>query len=411
MPGGQPISHITLGYIVVGIILGTAWLLPQAYPSEVSTTTGVTASQIDIGSCCPLTGGLAERGHQLLLGAQTYLQYVNELGGINGRKVKLAECDDRYDPDSAISCFNSCLKDKTLAGAFFVGSAAIAKYVRMADANQMPLLGFCSGTASIYEPHPAVFVLRRSYADEVKEQVKELYGRCALRRFAIVYQSDSLGASVRESAIQALNGYGARPLVEASYSRNAPEIDEAYRVIKAAQPQVVILGANAEALKSLIRKKKDDNWQALFVGLSVADDYMEELGKSADGTIVTQVVPLLSDDQLPAVKLFNKLHAKYDAKTAATNTAFEAFLNACVFAESLKRCGATVTRQALVRALESLHDYDIGAGPNCKVNFSHANHVGWPSDSVYFTIVRGGKLSKMSNSDWTAVVKPVKDVK
>jgi ABC-type branched-subunit amino acid transport system substrate-binding protein len=408
MRAGQRITDGTVVSIVAVIILCALVLLSPSFAQQLA---GVTASQIDIGSCCPLTGGLAERGHQLLLGAQTYLQYVNEQGGINNRKIKLTQCDDRYDPDSAISCFNTCLKEKMLAGAFFVGSAPIAKYVRMADATGMPLLGFCSGTASIYEAHQAVFVLRRSYADEVKAQVRELYGRCGLRRYAIVYQNDSLGAAVRESAIQALDGYGARPLVEASYSRSAPEIEEAYRVIKSARPQVVILGANAEALKALIKKKKSDHWQALFVGLSVADDYMEELGKSADGAIVTQVVPLLSDDQLPAVKLFNKLHAKYDAKVAATNTAFEAFLNAYVFAESLKRCGVTVTRQGLVAALESLHDFDIGAGPNFKVSFSHANHVGWPAGSVYFTIVRGGRLSKMTDSDWSAVVKSLVEIK
>jgi ABC-type branched-subunit amino acid transport system substrate-binding protein len=410
MPAGKWITHRTFFCVVVGIMLVAFLLLPRTLAQHTNVP-GVSSSQIDLGSCCPLTGLLAERGQQLQLGAQTYLQFVNEQGGISGRKIKLMQCDDHYDADSAITCFNSCLKEKVFAGAFFVGSAAIGKYVRMADTTRMPMLGFCSGSASIYESHPSVFVLRRGYADEIKQQVRELCGHRGIKRIAVIYQNDARGAVVRESAIQTLSGYGVRPVTEASYSRNAGEIEEAYRTVKQAKPQAVLLGVNAEALKALIKRKLEDNWQTLFVAESVADDYLEELGKAADGTILTQVVPLLSEEQLPAVKLFNRLHAKYAGKTPPANTAFESFLNALVCVEALKHCGQNLTRQGFVQALESLHDLDIGAGANYRVNFSSGNHVGWPLSSIYFTVVRGGRLSRITEADWASLVKPVMEPK
>jgi len=127
---------------------------------------GVTDSEILIGSCCSLTGALAERGAQLESGARSYLDSINKAGGVNGRKINLSVCDDKYDPEVAILDFNNCLKNKVFAGCFFFGSPPIAKYARMADSSRLPMFGFCSGTPSIYEPHPTLFVLRRSYREE-----------------------------------------------------------------------------------------------------------------------------------------------------------------------------------------------------------------------------------------------------
>ena len=95
--------------------------------------TGVTDTEISLGSCCSLTGALAERGHALTLGSNAYFSVYKRKRGLSGRKIKMNFCDDKYDGEQAITCFNTCLKDKVFAGAFFVGSAPIAKYVRMGE--------------------------------------------------------------------------------------------------------------------------------------------------------------------------------------------------------------------------------------------------------------------------------------
>src|SRR5437868_5311557 len=73
---------------------------------------GITADEIRIGSCVPLTGTKNSRGHEVIVGASTYFSQINDRGGINGRKVKLSSFDDCYDPERAIECFNTNLKNK-----------------------------------------------------------------------------------------------------------------------------------------------------------------------------------------------------------------------------------------------------------------------------------------------------------
>src|ERR1700722_11099719 len=106
--------------------------IAQAPPKlQVSPQEGISETELKVGSCIALTGTLQERRHQIALGANTFISYLNDKGGVNGRKIKLTVCDDAYQPDKAIECFNNYLKNKVFIGAFFAGSAPISKYVRM----------------------------------------------------------------------------------------------------------------------------------------------------------------------------------------------------------------------------------------------------------------------------------------
>lgn len=104
---------------------------------------GITEHQIKIGSCCALSGPAAKLGIRLNEGASSYLDYVNDHGGVNGRKIVLTVHDDDYDPSKAVSCFNQMLRENELAGAFFVGSPLAARYVPMAESHTCRFWEFC----------------------------------------------------------------------------------------------------------------------------------------------------------------------------------------------------------------------------------------------------------------------------
>ena len=385
---------------LLAVCFGLSGFVPSYAEEPTAQTPGVTDTDIVIGSCVALTGALQERGREVTLGANTYLHYINDKGGINGRKVKLATCDDGYDSEKAIQCFNGCLKDKVFAGAFFVGSAPISKYVRLGDVHRMPLFGFCTGTPIIYEGHAHEFVLRAGYADEVQRMVDELINR-GITKFAVIYQNDAFGAAIRESTIKALQSRHLRLASEASYARNSgvAEAEAAYKTVRSANPEAVILGATSSSLTNVIKKRDEEKWTALFATVSVADDYLSELGKAADGVILTQVTPPL-DEHLPAVALYNKLRLRYKPGSKLTATGFESFLNAIVMTEALKRAGRDLTREKFVKAMESIHDLDLGAGSSFKVSFTAQDHRGFAPTSIYFTVVHDGQITNMKDSDW-----------
>jgi ABC-type branched-subunit amino acid transport system substrate-binding protein len=139
--------------------------------STFNERSGVTDTQIRIGSCCALTGPAALLGTQLVRGAQAYLNFINESGGVNGRQIKLITYDDGYDPIRAIRCFNQLLKENIFAGAFFVGTPTAAKYVPMAETRQVPLVGLFTGAQLLHEPfRPHVISVRASSMTKLKSK-------------------------------------------------------------------------------------------------------------------------------------------------------------------------------------------------------------------------------------------------
>ena len=72
-------------------------------------------------------------------------------------------------------------------------------------------------------------------------------------------------------------------------------------------------------------------------------------------------------------------------------------MDAMVLVEGLKKAGKDLTREGLIEAIESLHDADIGLGPQLKLNYSAKSHKGF--DHVIPTVIRGGRAVPFT--DWS----------
>src|SRR5207248_5059827 len=66
-------------------------------------TTGVTDSTITIGLHAPVTGAAPFPTTSFQDGKDLYFNYLNDKGGINGRKVRVFFEDDGYNPSQAVS--------------------------------------------------------------------------------------------------------------------------------------------------------------------------------------------------------------------------------------------------------------------------------------------------------------------
>jgi branched-chain amino acid transport system substrate-binding protein len=88
-------------------LLAAAVLLSTAIGNVALAETGVTDSEILLGTAHALTGQNAAAGKEMDMGINSYIKEINAKGGVFGRKIRVVSCDDRYEPDGAIACFNS----------------------------------------------------------------------------------------------------------------------------------------------------------------------------------------------------------------------------------------------------------------------------------------------------------------
>lgn len=364
---------------------------------------GITDTEILIGSCAALEGPANFLGTQTVLGAKTYINYINDQGGVNGRKIKLVSYDDSYEPTKAIDCFKELVEEKVFAAGFFVGSPTAAKHVVLAANNQIPIVGLFTGAQFLHEPFkPYIINVRASYYDETQAQINNLWNVLGIRKIAVIYQEDAFGVAVLEGVKLALKKYGSTPIGLSSFQRNTLDVERAISQVRESNPEAVIMVGAYAPLAEIVKRSKNGGFSPLFLTVSFVgtEAFIQAAGKSAEDTIITQVVPSY-DDKLSTVMLYRRLLKQYFPKEKENFVNLEGFVDAMVLVEGLKRAGRDLNRTKLIQAIESIRDMDIGLGQKLKLNYGKQDHKGF--DSVYYTVVRGGKA--VSFEQWQSLKK------
>jgi branched-chain amino acid transport system substrate-binding protein len=386
--------------VISAIACLSVWAAVSADSMRAQNVPGVSEQEILIGSCSALEGPSKFLGTETVNGANAYFAMINEAGGVAGRKLKLTVSDDSYDPAKAQGCFERLLSRNVFALGFFVGTPTALKYLPLAESNKIPLVGLFTGAQTLYQPlrHWVVNV-RASYFDETREQIDGMWGALGYRKIAVIYPDDAFGAAVLEGVTAALKAHGAEPVAIASYVRQTTQVGAAIDTVRAAKPDAVVVVGPSNTVAPILKQAHEKGWKPLFSTVSFVgtDELIGEAGEDANGVVVTQVVQPYYLTDFKAVQLYRRALQKYYPGTQANFVSFEGFVDAMVLAEGLKRAGKDLTREGLIRGIESIHDLDIGLGPQLKLDYGSKDHKGF--DHVVPTVIRGGRAVPFT--DWT----------
>lgn len=391
--------RITVSRYSVGLCAALVCVPASSRLAQGQTAPGVTENEILIGSCSALEGPSHFLGTETVSGAKAYFDMINDSGGVDGRKLKLLSYDDSYDPAKTEACFNRLMEQKVFALGFFVGTPTAVKYLPLAERNKIPLVGLFTGAQTLYVPlrHWIVNV-RASYFDETREQVNGLWGTLGYKKIGVIYPDDPFGTTVLEGVKAALKTHGAEPLATGSYQRQTTQVGGAIDAVRAANPEAVVLVGPANTVAPILKQAHARGGKPLFLTVSFVgtDDLIEEAGSDAEGMVVTQVVPPYYLTEYKTVALYRRTLAKYYPSAQPNFVSLEGFVDGMVLVEGMKKAGKELTREGLIRGIESLHEFDMGLGAKLKLNYSSKEHKGF--DSVIPTVVRGGRAVPFT--DW-----------
>jgi branched-chain amino acid transport system substrate-binding protein len=363
---------------------------------------GVTDREILIGSCAALEGPSSFLGLETVRGAEAYFQSVNDEGGVNGRKLRLISYDDSYDPNKAQGCWDKLMAQKIFALGFFVGTPTAVKYVPLADSNEVPPIGLFTGAQTLYSPlRRWIINVRASYFDETREQVEGLWDTLHYRKIGVIYPDDAFGTTVLQGVQAALKTKNAEPVASASYARQTTQVDDAIEKVKSANPDAVVVVGPSNTVGPILKQAHAKGWKPRFVTVSFVgtDELIQQAGTDAEETVVTQVVPPYYLSDLKTVALYRRTLQKYMPAARPNFVSLEGFVDAMVMVEGLKKAGKELTREGLIHAIESIHELDMGLGPQLKLDYSPKDHKGF--DHVIPTVIRGGRAVPFS--DWSVV--------
>ncbi len=381
---------------IVKLFLSICLVMGMALP--LLAETGVTDSEILIGSSLVLEGPTSYLGIQTNHGMMAYINKVNDEGGVNGRKIKVIAYNDGYDP---LTCVQNTQKlineDKVFALSCYVGTPTSVKAQPVWTNAKVPLTGFFTGAEALRTPFNRQNIhVRASYYQEAATIIDALVKQLALKKIAVFYQYDAFGEAVKKGTEIALEKYGMAPVEYGSFERGTVNIEEGLKKIVEAQPEaVVMVGTYAPLARFVIAAKAAGLTKTIFHTVSFVgpEALVKELGTNTNNVVVTLVVPPYTNLSVPVVAEYNEALPKYFPNDSANFVSLEGFINAKVLVEGLKRAGNDLTREKYLDAIETIKSGEMKTGLG--LSYGPIDHVGL--DKVYIGQVKDGKFAEVAN--------------
>jgi len=369
--------------VSVSAVLAVFGLVAQALPAQAAEV-GVSSSEIKLGMTVPMTGA-ASLGYNKIPGAaKAYFDYLNENGGVYGRKIKLIVEDDKYVPTEAVAKTNKLiLKDKVMALFAPLGTAnnrAVASAVNPAKRG-VPVLflntGF-SGFADL-QKYPTHYMVLPSYVMEAKIMAEYIKANFADKKIGLLYQDDDFGVD----ALAGFKSAGVNFAVKVPYASGSQGAAAAAGWItkfKAAEADVVILFAVSSATSAMLgvaaQLKYAPQWMLGSVGGDATT--IKATGVPA-GVLYNSIgfspVPATTDMKDEYVKLFSDIYAKAVPGSAFDLNVLLGMNSAFMTAQALKAAGPNPTRKSLMAVIDSKGATFANAAL-VPLGYSKTSHVG-----------------------------------
>ena len=353
---------------------------------------GVTDQKILLGQSAAFSGPAAQLGIQLHAGAKAYFDQINEQGGVFGRKIEIITADDKYESNLAAANTKKLIEEDNVFALFgYVGTPTSNAALPIFSKAKVPFFAPFTGAQSLREPfNREIFNIRASYFDETEYLVQKLVNT-GLKNIAVFYQNDAYGQAGLAGVERAAKKMNI-PLVErVTVERNSVDVKAAVDKVLPKHPDAIIQISAYSSCAAYIKAMRKAGYLGQFYNVSFVGSQAlsDTLGKDGPGVVISQVVPFPWHVATPIIAEYQKGMKKAGVKEFNFSS-LEGFVAAKVFTEGLRRAGRDLTREKLMRSLETINpsSFDVGG---FDVTFTPTNHNG--SKYVDMTaIIKDGKF-------------------
>lgn len=354
-----------------GFLLKTALLAVAIQMSPIAVH---AADTIVLGRSLVLSGPLKGSGEAKRDGADAYIQKINKAGGIGGRMIEVVTLDDEYTPANTVANLKKLAAENRLTAFLgLFGLPTVAAALPVLAQLQIPAVGLSSGSDALRTPfNRYVFPVRASFSDEARK-IAQHVKTIGISKINVVHTDNFFGENVKTIMLDALKGEGLDAGVIKLDSAGKGASDAA-RLARAGEPQAIALAMLPQAAVPFLTELKKTSFNSPLYALSPTDAsaMTAQLGTQAAGLAITQVVPIPRGLRVKIVAEY--IQALTDLGHGTPSFfGLEGFIEAKILVEGLKRAGRSPSPESLVKALETIRDFDIGG---VSVTYTPEVHIG-----------------------------------
>ncbi len=387
---------------LLGLVLILAALLVPA-AAGVAQERGITSTEIVIGTTVPLSGPASYWGSGVSGGIDAYLRWINDQGGIHGRKFRTVVLDDSYLPArAAVNARELVERHGVFAIVALLGTAnAFATRGYILESKVLWITPTTNDIWAGLREKKYLFVTYPSYLNEGRILTQYAADKLGTKKIAVFHQNDEYGLGVLRGVKYAVGGAtaagvkGAKLVAVASYEVTDADVSAQAVKLRASGADTVFIAADPTRGALIVREMTKIGWRPqLLTTFTLGDPIMFRLaGEAWNDIYATAYFPIPGTD--PKVDETLGTLIRYNA--ALRGTPYNALAGVSFvepLVEALRRVGPDATKDKVVAALETLRNWD-GAVIRA-VTFNKDRHQGL--NRIFIVKAQGGQYVKVS--DW-----------
>ncbi|HIU63942.1 MAG TPA: ABC transporter substrate-binding protein [Candidatus Avacidaminococcus intestinavium] len=325
------------------------------------------ADEIVIGASFELTGGVANYGKSTLSGVKMAVDEYNKAGGINGKKIRLVESDNKSEPSEAGNSVTKLInQDHAVAIIGPATSGCVAASSQIATDAKIPLMApvATAENITVKDGKTKDFIFRACFIDPFQGQVMAEFANKTLKvkNVAILYDASSeYSKGLTAVFTENLEKNGGKVVASEAFLAKDVDFKAALTKIKATNPEAIYIPAYYEEVAKIIKQAREVGLDCPLIGSDGWDSpkLAEIAGAAAlDRTYFCSAYS--AQDQEPSVQAFIKNYkAMFNAEP--DNFAIHGYDAAIIVLEAIKR-GGTTDGTLLAAEMAKTKDLQVATG-------------------------------------------------
>jgi branched-chain amino acid transport system substrate-binding protein len=323
------------------------------------------SDEIVIGANFEMTGNVANYGSASLKGLKLAVKEINDQGGVNGKKIKIVEADNKSEASEAVNAATKLIPDDGVK--CIVGPAVTANVIaesQVATDNKVPVLAPDATSPDVTVENGKVkpFIFRSCFIDPQQGAVMAKFARENLKaKTAVIYvdnstdYSKSLGKVFKEK----FEAAGGKVLDQQAYVAKDTDFKSTLTTLKAANADIIFVPGYYEEVGKIVKQARELGITCPILGTDGWDDPKVADISGKDALNNTYFSTHYSDKDESAKDFVEAYKKEYnEAPNVFAALGYDA---GKMLADAIKRAGSD-DPEAICKALAETKDLKVGTG-------------------------------------------------
>ncbi|MBC7963929.1 MAG: ABC transporter substrate-binding protein [Steroidobacteraceae bacterium] len=364
-------------------------------------TTSFAAETIKVGGIWDLTGVTADVGKPFAEGVQDAIAYVNEKGGINGRKIELLNVDYAYKIPQANAAYKKFVEQDKVVMINGWGTGDTEALKEIISKDKVPYFS-ASYSGHLTDPAktPYNFFVGASYSDQIRgflQYVKKEWKGKGAPKVAFIYPNHGFGKAPIEAGRQYAKELGIELVHEEVIPASFQDVTSNLLNMQKKAPDYAYVQTTVSWCAVLLKDAKKLGIKTkFFLGNYGMTEALPLLAKDAAEGVYGMTTQVPYGTNVPGMKLLTDWNRKHPSKATRDTVYVRGWTYGLIWAEGLKIADKIkqLTGEGVKKALETLKNFDTG-GLVPPITYTSTDHRPTTKSTIY--VIKGGKMTKVED--------------